>query len=165
MKKMLCMILALVMALSLTVPSLAATTETKGSGSTLSTTVTYAAADTETWTVTVPESLTADGAAGDVSVTGTWNSKKNLVVYAADTVEMTSATYTGEKYTATITMTGDKVSSGNLVIAGSNAGQSSGSATIKATFNGTKPLFGSDWTGTITYEVVCAAPQQGGDND
>lgn len=164
MKKMLCMILALVMALSLTVPSLAATTETKGDGKALSTAVTYAAADTETWTVTVPETLTADGATGNVSATGYWNSKKILVVYASGTVTMTSKTYT-DKYTATITMTGEFAPNGNLAITGDNDSQSSGSATIKATFNGTKPLFGKDWTGTITYEVVCAEPQQGGDND
>ena len=165
MKKMLCMVLALVMALSLTVPAIAATTETKGNGDDLSTKVTYNASETPsvdtngdgeineediiteaTWTVTVPESVTVGDPqdADKVSVSGFWMANTKIVVTVpAKTIYMADGN--GNTVNATVTFA-------DLEVVGNNTVKSEGSNPISVAWETSAPAFGT-WTGYIEYSV------------
>ena len=160
MKKMLCMILALVMALSLTVPAVAETTMTKGEENNLSTAVTYDTGNEETWTVTVPEAVAVDGEAKAVKAEGYWAQNMQLEVSVTNTSILL---YYGEmKASATVTFG----TAGKWVLQGSTVEKTSGTENLSVKWANSVPVVGT-WSGTITYNVVLTdyvTNNQGGGN-
>lgn len=171
MKKMLCLVLALVMALSLAIPAMADNGITNGSEGT-TTTVTYTPAGEttdpedptkpgtgetvqETWTVSVPASVEV-GDTGTVSVSGNLRTGSKLTV-AIDS----SNVFEGTKKVAMKNGEATKYLSltfADLVVNGSNAAAVSGSGTVIVGNWGEEgydaaPVFGT-WTGTITYTAT-----------
>lgn len=172
MKRMLCMILTLVMALSLAVPAFAAQTSTDGNPAALDTAVTYLPGDTngngeiddnevagdtdgdgdadivETYTVVVPANV-AVGGTGTVAVEGKWASNRQVTVVPATTVTLTCG---ADSKTLTVSM--DKTA-----FVGSNTAAIDTTATVSVEGwadttknNVAEPLFGT-WTGTFNYTV------------
>ena len=132
MKKIASLFLALVMVCSLSVSAFAAHT----------TTVTYTGTSTESYTLTVPASLTP-GASGEVKANGTWASNRTLVVTAPDTVTLTNDIDGGTK-TLDVTFEG-------INQAGSDTVSQTVTKNISVA-NITNALFGT-WSGTIVYNV------------
>ncbi len=159
MKRMLCMILSLVMALSLAVPAFATVSEDNGNGSTLDTDVTYLPEDTdgdgdvdgdddkiETYTVVVPANVAVNGT-GTVTITGKWASNRQLTVTPDATVAL-KCTGSADKVLA--------VSMNTTVFAGSNTEAISKTATVSVanwSVDVPAPLFGT-WKGTFNYTVA-----------
>ena len=132
MKKFASLFLALTMLCSLSVSAFAAHT----------TTVTYTGTSTESYTLTVPASLTP-GASGEVKASGTWASNRTLVVTAPDTVTLTNDIDGGTK---TLDVTFDGIN---------QAGNDTVSQTVSKDVtvgNISNALFGT-WSGVITYNV------------
>ena len=132
MKKIASLFLALVMVCSLSVSAFAAH----------STTVTYTGTSTESYTLTVPASLTP-GASGEVKANGTWASNRTLVVTAPSTVTLTNNIDGGTK---TLDVTFEGIN---------QAGSDTVSQTVTKNIsvgNISNALFGT-WTGTIVYNV------------
>ena len=132
MKKFASLLLALVMVCSLSVSAFAAHT----------TTVTYTGTSSESYTLTVPASLTP-GASGEVKASGTWASNRTLVVTAPDTVTLTNDIDGGTK---TLDVTFDGIN---------QAGNDTVAQTVTKNIsvgNISNALFGT-WTGTIVYNV------------
>lgn len=160
MKKLLCMILALAMALSLAVPALA---DTYSDG----TDVTYTAAGVvdpedpdnpetpkdEFYYVDVPATLTVGGANGTVKVWGLWAASKTLSVTTASTVTLTISGGT-ETVDANVTFAG--ISQVGNSLAATTADAPAKSESISAAFaDGDAPAAGT-WSGEITYTVSLA---------
>ena len=132
MKKFASLFLALVMVCSLSISAFAAHT----------TTVTYTGTSTESYTLTVPASLTP-GASGEVKANGTWASNRTLVVTAPSTVTLTNDIDGGTK---TLDVTFDGIN---------QAGNDTVAQTVSKDItvaNITNALFGT-WSGTIVYNV------------
>ena len=132
MKKFASLFLALVMVCSLSVSAFAAHT----------TTVTYTGTSTESYTLTVPASLTP-GASGEVKANGTWASNRTLVVTAPSSVTLTNDIDGGTK---TLDVTFEGIN---------QAGNDTVAQTVTKDItvaNITNALFGT-WTGTIVYNV------------
>ena len=132
MKKFASLFLALTMLCSLSVSAFAAHT----------TTVTYTGTGIESYTLTVPASLTP-GASGEVKANGTWASNRTLVVTAPSTVTLTNDIDGGTK---TLDVTFDGIN---------QAGNDTVAQTVSKDItvaNITNALFGT-WTGTIVYNV------------
>ena len=132
MKKFASLLLALTMLCSLSVSAFAAHT----------TTVTYTGTSSESYTLTVPASLTP-GASGEVKASGTWASNRTLVVTAPDTVTLTNDIDGGTK---TLDVTFDGIN---------QAGNDTVAQTVTKNIsvgNISNALFGT-WTGTIVYDV------------
>ena len=107
-----------------------------------STTVTYTGTSTESYTLTVPATLTP-GASGEVKANGTWASNRTLVVTAPSTVTLTNNIDGGTK---TLDVTFDGIN---------QAGSDTVSQTVTKNIsvgNISNALFGT-WTGTIVYNV------------
>ena len=132
MKKFASLFLALVMVCSLSVSAFAA----------YSTTVTYTGTSSESYTLTVPASLTP-GASGEVKASGTWASNRTLVVTAPSSVTLTNDIDGGTK-TLDVTFEGIN-QAGNDTVA---------QTVIKniSVGNISNALFGT-WSGVITYNV------------
>ena len=132
MKKFASLFLALVMVCSLSVSAFAAH----------STTVTYTGTSTESYTLTVPASLTP-GASGEVKANGTWASNRTLVVTAPDTVTLTNDIDGGTK---TLDVTFEGIN---------QAGSDTVAQTVTKNItvgNISNALFGT-WSGVIIYNV------------
>lgn len=154
MKKMLCLALALVMALSLAIPAMAAVTNNSGG----TTTVTYDAsnpgeggsATQENWTVTVPATM-APGGSGNVTVEGQWGASKKLVVGIEN--DATTVTLSSGDETKALAITFDGISvtgSNGAAITASTAGATKQISVANWGTSNPAPLFGT-WSGTITY--------------
>lgn len=147
MKKIFSTILAVVMAISMTTVAWAApdpdTPDISGGGdNNQTTTVTYTGNGTESYTVTVPASLTP-GASGNVKISGTWASNRELKVTADSTVTMTNNL---DKGTKTLAVAFDGI---NRI--GNNETAISDTEAISIE-NISNALFGT-WTGSISYTV------------
>lgn len=154
MKKMLSLVLASVMALSLCVSAFAANTY-DGSGENASTEVKYSATVSESYTVTVPATL-APGGKGDVTAVGNWASNRKLNVAPDATVTIKNGL--NESETRVLAISG-----GVIALAGDNT------QAITADTTGAKvevsvanfddqvktPLFGT-WSGTFNYTIGMA---------
>lgn len=150
MKKMLCLALALVMALSLAIPAMAAVTNNSGGTTTA---VTYDAsnpgeggsATQENWIVTVPATM-APGGSSNVSTEGNWSATRKLVV-----------SIDGEKKVAMVCGTDSidlAITFAGISRAGSNtAAMAKEDVAISIADWLTAPLFGT-WTGTINYTAA-----------
>ena len=107
------------------------------------TVVTYTGVGTESYTVTVPASLTPGGS-GEVKVQGTWASNRKLTVTAPSSVTLTNSIDSGTK-TLAVTFAG-------IAKTGDNTVAVSDTKTISVA-DITDALFGT-WTGTISYTVT-----------
>lgn len=149
MKRMLCMVLALAVALSLTIPAFAANSVNQSSDpQTATTTVTYAATTSETWTVSVPATLNPGGS-GDVTANGQWPLNKKLTVTTDNSVTMKN-TGSPDK-TLAVTFNTFELLGSNVVSVSKEQ-----PITVGNWSEGNAPLFGT-WTGTITYTVALGA--------
>ena len=147
MKKLISLGLVAVMALSMVPMALATTNYTNG------TQVSYNAEDpdgdgvldnTEAYTVTVP-ALMAPGDTAKVSVSGTWDSSRKLVVTADENVVLENSINAADTKTLAVTFAG-------FDLAGSNTAAMSGEKDITVAEMPADALFGT-WSGTITYEA------------
>ena len=132
MKKITSLLLALTMLCSLSISALAAHT----------TTVTYTGTSGESYTLTVPATLTP-GASGEVKANGTWASNRKLIVTAPSSVTLTNSIDGGTK---TLDVTFDGIN---------QAGNDTVAQTVTKDIsvgNISNALFGT-WTGIITYNV------------
>ena len=116
--------------------------ENRDISSSHTTTVTYTGTSTESYTLTVPATLTP-GASGEVKANGTWASNRTLVVTAPSTVTLTNDIDGGTK-TLDVTFEGIN-QAGNDTVAQTVT-------TDITVANITNALFGT-WTGTIVYNV------------
>ena len=107
------------------------------------TVVTYTGVGTESYTVTVPASLTP-GESGDVSVSGTWATNRKLTVTAPSTVTLTNSINSSDTKTLAVTFDG-------IAKTGDNTVGVSETKTITVA-DITDALFGT-WSGTISYTV------------
>ena len=107
------------------------------------TVVTYTGVGTESYTVTVPASLTP-GESGDVSVSGTWATNRKLTVTAPSTVTLTNSINSSDTKTLAVTFDGIEVTGDNTV------GVSETKTITIADIS--DALFGT-WSGVISYTV------------
>jgi len=108
-----------------------------------STSVSYVGTASEEIVITVPASLTAGGASGQVTVSGAWPSYKTVFVTAPAAVELTNS-MTGARKSADISFPG-------LAVSGSDEHHVSAAETISVSAPG-NTIFGA-WTGTFNYAV------------
>lgn len=146
-KKILSVVLALVMVFSLSITAFAADKSTN---------VTYVGNGTESYTVTVPASITvnAEGteASGEVTVNGTWASNRHLTVSLPETVTLVNSINANDTKVLDVTFTGiDKVGNNCVAIAATDDGAH---ATLTVE-NIEDALFGI-WTGSVSYTVTMA---------
>lgn len=147
MKKMLCMIMALVMALSLAVPAFAVVSNGAGGDTTAVTYEASAAGTSETWTLEVPATL-VPGATGDVTLSGEWASTRQATV-TADTKVTMECDISNDTIDLTVTLP-------EFVVAGNNKTEITPVTKQVSVANWTSaPLFG-EWTGTFSYAVAIA---------
>lgn len=141
MKKVLSLILALVMAASLGLPAFADNEVAAEDG--YNTKVEYVGKGKEAYTLTVPATLvpTEGENSGDVILSGTWNSTRQITV-SADT-KVTLSTKFGDSKELAITFAG-------IVLPGSNT--EAVSKTEPVSVETMTALFG-DWNGTFYYNV------------
>lgn len=150
MKKTLCLVLALVMAMSLNSVAFAENAVELDKGLSAGSTEVKYEAGAETWTLSVPDTM-APGDTKDVTFTGTYSNKYlATVTFASDTVTLTAEGINGEK------KLGVSFDAG-LAVAGHSDGQVSGTQEVTVQTweeaNEAKPLVGT-WTGTINYVVT-----------
>ena len=107
------------------------------------TVVTYTGVGTESYTVTVPASLTP-GESGDVSVSGIWATNRKLTVTAPSTVTLTNSINSSDTKTLAVTFDG-------IAKTGDNTVGVSETKTITVA-DITDALFGT-WSGVISYTV------------
>ena len=117
--------------------------ENRDISSSHTTTVTYTGTGTESYTVTVPASLTP-GDSGDVSVEGTWASNRRLSVTAPSTVTLTNSINSADTKTLAVTFDG-------IAKTGNNTIGVSETKTITVA-DISDALFGT-WSGVISYTV------------
>lgn len=115
--------------------------------------------NTESWyQIIVPLNVTVDDpTGGDVTINGIV--LEDTTVKPLNTnneVLMTSATYPGRQFIATISDSLNQIFTLTLPATDLSQGIETSTATkkIKARFNGPKPLIASSWTGTIEYQLV-----------
>ena len=135
-KQFLSTALAMVMALSLSVPAFAA-------GPTHQTEVTYDGNGTENYLLTVPATL-KPGTGGDVILKGTWPSTRTITVTAEETVKMTGSI--GGSKTLDVTFAGINQPGSNEVEV---------TKTERVSVSDMTALFG-EWAGTFRYNVSTA---------
>lgn len=136
MKKTICVLLVLTMVLVLGVPVAAQTYETE---------VTAVGTGIEEYVLVVPESLTAGGAAGVVSLTGTWPSNKTICVDVPDTLTLTNSITGADEKTTNIVFDG-------IAQAGSNT--DSIAVTENISVGGIENALFGTWSGSFTYTVT-----------
>lgn len=154
MKKMLSLVLASVMALSLCVSAFAANTY-NGSGENASTEVTYSGSVTESYTVTVPATL-APGASGDVTAVGNWASNRKLNVQPDATVTIRNSLNAAE--TRVLDITGgviDLAGDNTQAITADTVGAKTQVSVANFSDQVKTPLFGT-WSGTFNYTIGMA---------
>ena len=107
------------------------------------TVITYTGVGTESYTITVPASLTP-GESGDVSVSGTWATNRKLTVTAPSTVTLTNSINSSDTKTLAVTFDG-------IAKTGDNTVGVSETKTISVA-DISDALFGT-WSGVISYTV------------
>lgn len=167
MKKMLCMILALAMALSLAVPAMAAT-YSQGTGA--QTQATYSAQGIDDpddgedgvlkdkfYYVEVPATLTVGGNSGNVKAWGLWKTSETLTVAVANANNIVALSETDGTGTCNATVTFEGISVAGLTTTNTTSTNPAATKTISVAFAAgqTAPASGS-WTGTINYTVALA---------
>lgn len=167
MKKMLCMILALVMALSLAVPAMA---DTYSQGTGAQTQATYNATGIDDpddgeddvlkekfYYVEVPATLTVGGNSGNVKAWGLWKTSEMLTVAVANANNIVALSETGGTGTCNATVTFGGISVAGLTTINTTSANPAATETISVAFAAgqTAPASGS-WAGTINYTVTLA---------
>ena len=109
----------------------------------------------ETYTVTVPATLTAGGDAGTVAVSGKWATTRKLVVSCPKSIQLKNTVT--DDYTEALAITFGTVSGDNDVqeTAGNNRAEVSAEYAISVAQPTNSNLLG-DWSGTITFTVTMA---------
>ena len=150
-RRIVCILLALLLLGSLAVSAFAAdppTTNSTTDGSTFST-VTYTGIGTESWTVTVPATLPADGTTkGKIVISGYWPSNRQIEITAPATVELESKILSSDKVTV-------KVNFSTITQSGSNTAQINETKTdvIYISKPESTTLVGT-WEGILTYAIA-----------
>ena len=139
MKKILSLTLVLAMVMSMGITTAFAAGNWEGG-----TTVTYSSTGTESWTVTVPASLTP-GNAGDVTAAGTWGSNRKLVVTADDSVKLTNSINSADYKDLAVTFA-------DINLVGDNTKAVSETKQVSVAAMTEDALFGT-WSGTFYYDV------------
>ena len=150
MKKIICTALAMVLSFTMCAPTvLAAETVSHTAG----TRIEYEGKQSQTYTVTVPAQLAIDGTGvGTVTATGYWDSSKQLVVTAPETVVLEHDSVASENREVTVTFE-------DITLPGSDSEQLTAEAEIAVEKVDTSNMFFGKWTGVITYTAKIEAIQ------
>jgi hypothetical protein len=144
MKKIVCLVLAIMMLASVAMMASAAEVQ-EGRNWREGTEVVYTGKGEEKWTVTVPALLTPGGDAEDVEAYGQWPSNKEITVDADDTVTLKNSINPADTKDLAVSFAGIK-------LAGSNTAEVSTKVGISVA-EISNALFG-EWRGTINYTVT-----------
>ena len=150
MKKLLALILAIALLLSLSVTAFATDYNTEGEKGT---TVTYTVAPA--YTVTIPQNVTIDGNATTISAENVVVEKGRYVsVTLADSNDFTVATEQGATLTYTVTANGENIAAGDEILAVNPTDSATGTATVTFDIDESDIKYAGTYTGTATFTVA-----------